>query len=275
MSQDEQDAHIAAQADAPHARTMEWLLSTTSATLCTLGADSRVAGYPFGSVVPFAISDDGKPFILIASIAAHTKNLLKDPRATIFVRQAGIENDPQAGWRVGLSGVMRKVVEGGPSSTFSVDAETLERLDARYLERVPEAGGYRSTHSFDFWIMDDVEQVRYIAGFGKICWIPGARLHRDFSFAPDIKDPAVQHMNEDHRNNLCEIVHGLTGQKTSDAHMEDLDATGFYIRNIDSNTLVRASFGKTIASDAIRVEIIAVLKRARAKISSMSAQQTP
>ena len=41
---------------------------------------------------------------------------------------------------------------------------------------VPASDGYFKTHDFHFWRMKQVEQVRYIAGFGRICWFDGQEL---------------------------------------------------------------------------------------------------
>ena len=42
--------------------------------------------------------------------------------------------------------------------------------------RVPAVDRYDETHGFAFWRMSEIDKVRYIAGFGKICWIDGAQL---------------------------------------------------------------------------------------------------
>ena len=42
-------------------------------------------GFPYGSVTPYALSAHGQPLLLLSRLAAHTKNLLADPRASLFV----------------------------------------------------------------------------------------------------------------------------------------------------------------------------------------------
>ena len=71
------------------------LLSTTSV---------HRAGYPYGSLTPFALSARGAPLLLLSSLAAHTKNLLADPRACLFVGNRTAAEDPLAGARVSLLG---------------------------------------------------------------------------------------------------------------------------------------------------------------------------
>ena len=71
------------------------------------------AGYPYGSLTPYALSSAGAPMILISALAAHTQNLLADPRASLFVvclplrglaAEAGEAGDPQAETRISVLG---------------------------------------------------------------------------------------------------------------------------------------------------------------------------
>jgi len=75
-------------------------------TLATISADPGTKGYPFGSVVPYALDDAGGPIVRIADIAQHTRNLKADPRASLLVRPEPTDGDPQATWRVTLVGRM-------------------------------------------------------------------------------------------------------------------------------------------------------------------------
>ena len=51
-------------------------------------------GFPFGSVMPYALDEAGRPVFLISSMAMHTQNLQQDPRASLLVTQAEAEGDP-------------------------------------------------------------------------------------------------------------------------------------------------------------------------------------
>ena len=50
-------------------------------------------GFPFGSVMPYALDDHANPIFLISTMAMHTQNLLADPRSSLLVTQ------PDAGRR--------------------------------------------------------------------------------------------------------------------------------------------------------------------------------
>lgn len=125
------------------------------------------AGYPYGSVTPYALSRHGQPIVLISGLAAHTKNLLADPRASLFVGDHGAAADPQAGARLSLLGRAARVP----------DAETADAR-ARYLARHPKAEGYFQMHDFALWELA-VDEFRLIAGFGRMAWLPGSAIHGD------------------------------------------------------------------------------------------------
>jgi len=247
-----------AEQDDPAAMTRAWLLTTHSGTLCTTAVHRDVEGYAFGSVVPFALDDRGRPFILIANIATHTANLRRDPRGSLFVSQPDVAVDPQAGWRVTLMGTWAPVPP---------DAPELPHLHARYRQRVDAADGYLRTHDFGFWRMTEVKKVRYIAGFGKICWFDGARLVGDADPALASAAPgAIAHMNEDHAHNLVEMCaghHGITPERVA---MTGLDRDGFYVRTERPDHTLFFPFRRDIDAGSIRTAIIDVLEQARAAV---------
>ena len=122
------------------------------------------AGFPYGSVTPYALSAQGTPLLLLSRLAAHTKNLLADPRASLFVGDRTAAEDPQAGARVSLLGRVASVAAGDQA-----DAR------ARYLTAWPRAADYLALGDFSFWRLD-IEEARLIAGFGEIRWLDGATL---------------------------------------------------------------------------------------------------
>lgn len=245
----------AAEADDPSGHARQWLLENHAATLCTTSTKRSLTGFPFGSVVPFALTPDGRPVILIARIAAHTANLKADPRGSLFVRQPGLEGDPQKGWRITVMGRWAQV-EPGPER---------DELHARYVERVPFAEGYLDTHDFDYWAMTDVAAVRYIGGFGKICWLPGDSILRDPAGEgiADSAPSAIAHMNEDHGHNMVEMCSGLYGFTPERCEMVSLDRTGFLVQAHGPDRLVYFPFHKEIGARDVRHAVVDVLKRAR------------
>jgi putative heme iron utilization protein len=122
------------------------------------------AGYPYGSVTPYALSARGTPLLLLSGLAAHTKNLLADARACLFVGDQTAAPDPQAGARISLLGRAARVATG---SAEAADGR------ARYVARFPKAEAYFQLGDFALWELT-VEEVRLIAGFGEIKWLPGS-----------------------------------------------------------------------------------------------------
>lgn len=57
------------------------------ATLSTLSR--KQPGYPFGSLMPFALDYAGRPIFLISKMAMHTQNLSENPRCSLFCRAGG------------------------------------------------------------------------------------------------------------------------------------------------------------------------------------------
>ena len=69
----------------PAQDVLAWLNQAHHGTLSTLSTKEEIPGFPLGSIVPFALDKQGRPFIFIANIAAHTHNLIKDNRASLFI----------------------------------------------------------------------------------------------------------------------------------------------------------------------------------------------
>ena len=118
------------------------------------------AGFPYGSLTPFALSARGAPLLLLSGLAAHTKNLLADPRACLFVGDRTAAEDPLASARVSLLGRASKV-----AAADEPDAR------ARYVARHPRAEAYFQLRDFALWELA-VEEARLISGFGSMRWMP-------------------------------------------------------------------------------------------------------
>ena len=86
-----------------HAERARTLLSLRSvATLATLSR--KHPGFPFGSLMPYALDPSGRPLLLISNMAMHTQNLKADPRSSLFVSQLPTDADPLGAARATLVG---------------------------------------------------------------------------------------------------------------------------------------------------------------------------
>ena len=120
----------------------------------------RHAGWPFGTIVPYALNDDGEPLLLLSDLADHTRNLHADRRASLLVRaQRGVDDDPQAKPRVTLLGSIEGVSQANQAAA---------RL--RFAQRHPQSEGYLQLADFQMYVLH-VAEARYIKGFGEMGWV--------------------------------------------------------------------------------------------------------
>ena len=80
-------------------------------TLLSAGGNSSLStlsqkhpGYPFGSVMPYVVDQQGRPLFLISEMAMHTKNLRADPRSTLLVAQAAASGAELGAARISVMG---------------------------------------------------------------------------------------------------------------------------------------------------------------------------
>src|SRR5579863_10465474 len=93
-----------------YAERVRTLLSLTSvATLSTLSR--KHPGFPFGSLMPFALDPAGRPIFLISNMALHTQNLRSTSRCSLFVGQAAADGDALGTARATLVGNAEPVPE--------------------------------------------------------------------------------------------------------------------------------------------------------------------
>ncbi len=140
-------------------------------------------------------------------------------------------------------------------------------LLARYAERVPNAEQYLNVHNFSFWKLDSIAKVRYIAGFGRICWIEASEMIDDSNVGFEaIKDSSIEHMNEDHEDSMITLCEGAHSFKPESVKLLDLDSRGILMETKGPDKLVFSSFGKVIEPSDLRVEIVRLIQDARANI---------
>jgi len=270
---------LANKNDNPAAIAAQWLEDVHHGTLCTISTVDGIEEYPYGSITPFAISKDGVPYILVAEMAAHTKNLLNSSKTCLFISHPEPGGDPQSYWRASIIGDFSRVATASRIKELSdekaINCITISEKEEhemliRYCQRVPNAESYLKTHNFFFWKMNSIEKVRYIAGFGKICWIDGADLIAEVSDSEieNVKDGSIEHMNDDHEDAMITICEGLHNFKPKSVKMINLDSGGILMHSQGPEHFVYTPFGKRIKADDLRVEIVNLVKEARKTLNS-------
>ena len=114
-----------------------------------------VAGYPFGSVVPYVLDAEAAPVILVSRLAEHAKNIAADPRVSLIAIADGA--DLQQAARVTYLGRASRLDSPGG-------------MEERYFRFLPAAREYRSQLDFDFFRIEPVT-LRVIAGFAQAHWL--------------------------------------------------------------------------------------------------------
>jgi hypothetical protein len=237
--------------DAERGRT---LLSTArTGALATVAADG---GFPFGSLVAYAVDGAGRPLLCLSDLAEHSRNLAADPRASLMVSESGT-GDPLALARVTVLG-----------SVVELRGEARDDALRTYQERHPDAF-YATFHDFRLYRLD-VASVRYVGGFGRMSWV-SADDHAGAE--PDPLRPhvagIVEHMNDDHADALIAYCRVFGGRPATErAEMVSVDRYGFTMLAHQSDTdraAVRIPWGRRVDTPGeVRAATIALLREARA-----------
>jgi len=190
-----------------------------SERLGTLATQSvRHPGWPFASVMPYALDEHAAPLFLISTMAIHTQNLVADPRTSLLIMQSGAGSDPLGSPRATLLG-----------NAVRIDAAS-ESLRAAYLERHPSARYWIDFSDFAFFRLD-VTDVYFVGGFGVMGWV-SADDYRAAEPDPLMTAAAgiLEHMNTDHAEALRRITHRYAKLDAEEATMVAIDRLGFTIR---------------------------------------------
>jgi heme iron utilization protein len=216
-----------------------------------LSTHSRaVAGYPFGSVVPYVLDHDACPVLLISRLAEHTKNLAGDARVSLLIHEP--EEDAanvQAQARVTLLGQAERI-------------ENPETIEPRYERYFPATRGYRTQLDFEFWRINPVT-LRAIAGFAKVHWVSREAYAPPPNTLADDEASILEHMNTDHAHTLRDYCRLQNRSNVTNAEMIGIDCDGFDV-NADGKSL-RFHFDEPVTSaTAVREALIALAQKARA-----------
>jgi heme iron utilization protein len=212
------------------------LAAVRTGALATLSSDP--AGFPFGSLVAYAVDDLGRPLLCLSDLAEHARNTLALARVTVIGSVCELHDDA---WAAAL---------------------------CSYRERHPGAF-YAAFDDFRLYRLD-VVSVRYVGGFGRMSWVT-ADDHA--AAAPDPLDPHVAgivgHMNDDHADALVAYCRVFGGRPATErAEMVGVDRYGFTMLALDAGaserTAVRIPWGRRVDTvGEVRAATIALLREAR------------
>jgi len=235
------------------ARTLMYLARI--GTLSTLSRKQQ--GFPFGSVMPYGLDENGRPVLLISTMAMHTQNLQADPRSSLLVTQPDASGDPLGASRVTLLGNVLPTPE--------TEIAAARKL---YLARYANSKNWVDFEDFSFYRMDVVD-VYYVGGFGVMGWVPAAEYsHGQADPLADVAADIIQHMNDDHGDALKQLAKALAGIESQEAKMTSVDRLGFHVRlkTPDGVRGARIAFSREVGSAAeARNVLIEMVAQARQK----------
>jgi heme iron utilization protein len=237
-----------------HAERIRTLISLTLVgTLSTISR--KQPGFPFGSLMPFALDSAGGPLFLISNMAMHTQNLRAEPRCSLFVGQANADGDPLGSARATLIGLAE-----------SVPASELYSVREAYLARHENSRYWVDFSDFSFFRLQPVD-LYYVGGFGVMGWVDA----KDYEDA--VPDPLANaapgilaHMNADHVDSMNLLARFHAGVDATEATMTSVDRLGFTLRLKANEGIkgVRINFPHEVATPMeTRMVLVEMVRQAR------------
>jgi putative heme iron utilization protein len=214
-------------------------------------------GFPFGSVMPYGLDENGRPTFLISTMAMHTQNLQADPRSSLLVTQLDASGDPLGASRVTLVG-----------SILPIPDQEVAEARKLYLARYANSKNWVDFEDFSFYRMD-VLDVYYVGGFGVMGWVTASEYsHGQPDPLADTAADIIQHMNTDHGEALKLLARTFAGIESQEAVMTSVDRLGFYVRlkTPDGMRGTRIAFSREVGSPGeARNVLIDMVAQARQK----------
>src|SRR5271166_228018 len=214
-------------------------------------------GFPFGSVMPYGLDEQGRPIFLISTMAMHTQNLLADSRASLLVTQPDASGDPLGASRVTLMGHVLAIPEP--------EVAEARRL---YLQRYANSKYWVDFEDFSFYRMDVVD-VYYVGGFGVMGWVSASDYeHSKPDPLADSMAGIIQHMNADHKDALVLLARQFAHVDSTEATMTTVDRLGFHVRlkTPDGMRGARIAFLREVSNPAeTRKVLVEMARQARSQ----------
>ncbi len=212
-------------------------------------------GFPFGSVMPYALDPHGRPIFLISTMAMHTQNLQADPRASLLVTQDDAGGDPLGASRVTLVGNVVPVPEAEVGAAREI-----------YLARYANSRYWVDFEDFSFYSMD-VMDIYYIGGFGVMGWVSASEyVASQADPLADSMAEIIRHMNTDHKDALVLLAREFARIESHEATMTAVDRLGFHVRlkTKDGMRGARIAFPREVSNSAeSRKVLVEMVQEAR------------
>ena len=248
--QDEGAARPPPEFDA-RALAKELLRSALTGALATLGAE----GAPFTSLTTVATDADGRPLLLLSRLAAHTRHLEADPRASLLLARIG-RGDPLAHPRLTLTGRLERLERASDEGV---------RARRRFLAHHPKAELYADFGDFAFWRLTPAA-AHLNGGFARAAEPSPEDVLTDISDAGSLveaEESAIAHMNADHAEAVALYGTVLLQAGKGPWRLCGVDPEGIDLAG--AGELRRLAFPRRLRTpDELRATLAALAKEARA-----------
>jgi putative heme iron utilization protein len=239
---------------AERARTLVYL--TRIGSLSTLSR--KQPGFPYGSVMPYGLDDQGRPIFLISTMAMHTQNLQADPRASLLVAPDDAGGDALGASRVTLVG-----------NGLPIPQSEVAEARKLYLARYANSKYWVDFEDFSFYRMDVVD-IYYVGGFGVMGWVSASEYVRSQPDPlADSMAEIIQHMNADHTDALVLLARKFACIESQEATMTAVDRLGFQVRvkTQDGIRGARIAFLREVSNPAeTRKVLVEMVQQARSEV---------
>ena len=234
--QDEKPRDVILETTADAIRLARTLIRTARhGAIATLDPDT---GWPTATRVGVSTDFDGAPIILISRLAAHTRALLEDARASLLLGAPG-KGDPLAHARVSIACEAREVAP---------DSDEARRMANRYLCHQPKSQLYVGLGDFRFFRLEP-KSASLNGGFGKAFALTAADLlnanpaNAELALA---EPGAVEQMNGDHAEAVGLYAEHFAGAEPGRWRLAGVDAEGMDL--VDGDEVRRVWFEAELTS---------------------------
>ena len=241
-----------------YAERVRTLLSLASyGTLCSISRKHQ--GFPFGSLMPYALDLVGRPVFLISNMAMHTQNLKADPRVSLFISQLDQEGD--------VLGTARATLVGHAESVPRQELTTAREL---YLARHENSRYWVDFTDFAFYRLQPID-LYYVGGFGVMGWVEAQQYTRA---KPDplaaVATGIIAHMNADHQDSMLLLARLYAKIEATEAQMTSVDRLGFWLRLKTGEGMkgTRVNFLREVeTAQQTRITLVEMVNEARSQSS--------
>ena len=170
-------------------------------------------GYPFGSVAPYCLDQDGLPLLLLSHLAQHSRNLVADPRCGLLLTESGADD-----------------VQQQARLSVIADCEPLaaeQRAAAeRYFRCFPQTRPYFEQLNFRFFRLRP-RTLHLNAGFASARWLGPERVVTPNPFDPGTESRLIGEISA--RQTELRRLFGGAGDD-ADVAVAGIDGSGMDLR---------------------------------------------